>query len=201
MLSFWQCQAVLGCFVVKERRRGAGLKLVNVKGFCEEQSAKEFHTTWGNWLKSVAAAAAAKSLQSCPTLCDPMDCSLPGSSVHGIFQARVLKWVAIAFSCNCMVIHQFNFQEGFHYMGYKGGWMESHDYLFSGLNQRAVAGKGLRQERSLCHRVQLLATILYRSMMVPLFLGECSENSHFLLIYKEAKGKLVIRMSKGRWSH
>ena len=36
--------------------------------------------------------------QSCPTLCDPMDCSLPGSSAHGIFQARVLEWVAIAFS-------------------------------------------------------------------------------------------------------
>ena len=33
--------------------------------------------------------------QSCPTLCDPMDCNLPGSSVHGIFQARVLEWVAI----------------------------------------------------------------------------------------------------------
>ena len=44
------------------------------------------------------AAAAAKSLQSCPTLSDPMDCSLPGSSVHGIFQARVLEWGAIAFS-------------------------------------------------------------------------------------------------------
>ena len=36
--------------------------------------------------------------QSCVTLCDPMDCSLPGSSVHGIFQARVLEWGAIAFS-------------------------------------------------------------------------------------------------------
>ena len=36
--------------------------------------------------------------QSCLTLCDPMDCSLPGSSVHGIFQARVLEWGAIAFS-------------------------------------------------------------------------------------------------------
>ena len=36
--------------------------------------------------------------QSCPTLSDPMDCGLPGSSVHGIFQARVLEWVAIAFS-------------------------------------------------------------------------------------------------------
>ena len=77
---------------------------------------------------SLFSAAAAKSLQSCPTLCDPremgchfllqcmkvksesevtqscptpsdpMDCSLPGSSVHGIFQARVLEWGAIAFS-------------------------------------------------------------------------------------------------------
>ena len=44
------------------------------------------------------AAAAAKLLQSWPTLSDPMDCSLPGSSVHGIFQARVLEWGAIAFS-------------------------------------------------------------------------------------------------------
>ena len=39
-----------------------------------------------------------KVAQSCPTLSDPMDCSLPGSSVHGILQARVLEWVAIAFS-------------------------------------------------------------------------------------------------------
>ena len=37
-------------------------------------------------------------IQSCPTLCDPMDCSLPGSSVHGIFQAIVLEWTAISFS-------------------------------------------------------------------------------------------------------
>ena len=39
-----------------------------------------------------------KVAQSCLTLCDPMDCSLPGSSFHGIFQARILKWVAISFS-------------------------------------------------------------------------------------------------------
>ena len=45
-----------------------------------------------------AAAAAAKSLQLCPTLCDPIDGSPPVSSVHGIFQARVLEWGAIAFS-------------------------------------------------------------------------------------------------------
>ena len=44
------------------------------------------------------APAAAKSLQSCPTLCDPIDCSPRGSSVHGILQARVLEWGAIAFS-------------------------------------------------------------------------------------------------------
>ena len=42
--------------------------------------------------------AAAKSLQSCPTLCDPIDGSPPGSYAHGIFQARVLEWGAIAFS-------------------------------------------------------------------------------------------------------
>ena len=41
---------------------------------------------------------AAKSLQSCPTMCDLMDCSLPGSSIHRIFQARVLEWGVIAFS-------------------------------------------------------------------------------------------------------
>ena len=36
--------------------------------------------------------------QSCPTLCDPMDCSLLGSSIHGISQARILEWIAISFS-------------------------------------------------------------------------------------------------------
>ena len=44
------------------------------------------------------AAAAAKSPQSCPTLCDPIDGSPPGSSIHEIFQARVLEWGATAFS-------------------------------------------------------------------------------------------------------
>ena len=45
-----------------------------------------------------AAAAAAASLQSCPTLCDPIDGSPPGSPVPGILQARTLEWVAISFS-------------------------------------------------------------------------------------------------------
>ena len=47
------------------------------------------------------AAAAAKSLQSCPTLCDPIDGSPPGSPVPGILQARTLEWVAISFSNAC----------------------------------------------------------------------------------------------------
>ena len=47
---------------------------------------------------AAAAAAAAKLLQSCPTLCDPINGSPPGSSVPGILQARILEWVAIAFS-------------------------------------------------------------------------------------------------------
>ena len=47
---------------------------------------------------SLYAAAAAKSLQSCPTLCNPIDRSPPGSSVPGILQARILEWVAIFFS-------------------------------------------------------------------------------------------------------
>jgi len=59
-----------------------------------------FITEWLSHCPSpvAAAAAPAKVLQSCPTLSDPMDCSPPGSSVHGIFQARVLEWGAIAFS-------------------------------------------------------------------------------------------------------
>ena len=49
-----------------------------------------------NWdTKHLAVTAAAYLLQSCPTLCNPIDCSLPGSSVHGILQARVLEWVAL----------------------------------------------------------------------------------------------------------
>ena len=59
--------------------------------------------------------------QLCPTLCDPMDCSPPGSSIHGIFQARILEWVAISFSrgssrprdqtqVSCIAGRRFNLQ-------------------------------------------------------------------------------------------
>ena len=61
--------------------------------------------TWGTgkvlrWLMFVKGIAVGGGLvaQLCPTFCDPIDCSLPGSSAHGIFQARLLEWVAIYFS-------------------------------------------------------------------------------------------------------
>ena len=57
-------------------------------------SSKEGLQIW----TAAAAAAAAKSLQSCPTLCDPVESSLPCSSVLGILQAKMLEWVAISFS-------------------------------------------------------------------------------------------------------
>ena len=56
-------------------------------------------------LQCMKAKNESEVAQSCPTLSDPMDCSLPGSSAHGIFQVRVLEWVAIAFSdCKSRVI-------------------------------------------------------------------------------------------------
>ena len=63
-------------------------------------------------------AAAARSLQSCPTLCDPIDSSPPGSSVHGILPARVglpLEWVAISFSmCVCVFFFRFFLHIGYY---------------------------------------------------------------------------------------
>ena len=51
-----------------------------------------------SWLKAAAVAAAAALLQSCPTLCNPIDSSPPGAAVPGILQGRILEWVAISFS-------------------------------------------------------------------------------------------------------
>ena len=53
---------------------------------------------WKSSITSLSPVAAAKSLQSCPTLCDPIDGSPPGSPIPGILQGRTLEWVAIAFS-------------------------------------------------------------------------------------------------------
>ena len=53
---------------------------------------------WSHSFSTISTMSESEVAQSCPTLCDPMDCSLPDSSAHGIFQARVLEWGAIAFS-------------------------------------------------------------------------------------------------------
>ena len=58
-------------------------------------SLREDHREAEGWAKERSES---EVVQSCLTLCDPMDCSLPGSSVYGIFQARILEWVAISFS-------------------------------------------------------------------------------------------------------
>ena len=75
------------------------LKLISESSFIESSNYSK-HQPRNNVseIPPPPAAAAAKSLQSCPTLCDPIDGSPPGSPVPGILQARTLEWVAISFS-------------------------------------------------------------------------------------------------------
>ena len=68
------------------------------KTFLEELDFKLGFEVDGSGVAKHVAAAAAKSLQSCPTLCDPIDSSPTGSPIPGILQARTLEWVAISFS-------------------------------------------------------------------------------------------------------
>ena len=70
-------------------------------GFLNGTNSLYFEITEKVLITVLAAAAAAKSLQSCVTLCDPIDGSPPGSPVPGILQARTLEWVAISFSHRC----------------------------------------------------------------------------------------------------
>ena len=78
---------------------------MNFEAKCEISKKNDFRTELNTNLSNRpifdrlrVAAAAAKSLQSCPTLLDPIDSSPPGSAVPGILQARTLEWVAISFS-------------------------------------------------------------------------------------------------------
>ena len=63
---------------------------LQVNSLLSESPGKPKNTGMGEWVSEVT--------QSCPTLCDPMDCSLPGLSLHGISQSRILEWVAYPFS-------------------------------------------------------------------------------------------------------
>ena len=86
-----------------------GHEFKQAPGIGDGQGGRACCSAWGhreldmterlNWAKASVILKIVKVLvaQPCPTLCDPMDCSLLGSSVHGIFQARILEWVAIPF--------------------------------------------------------------------------------------------------------
>ena len=78
------------------QRIGHDLATEQQQQFCTKQQI--IHGDWPAFTYTAAAAAAAKSLQSSPTLCDPIDSSPPGSPVPRILQARTLEWVAISFS-------------------------------------------------------------------------------------------------------
>ena len=81
------------CMCMREREKeGEGKRERRERGMEREHLKQNF------WLLLEFAATAAKSLQSCPTLCDPIDGSPPGSPIPGILQARTLEWVAISFS-------------------------------------------------------------------------------------------------------
>ena len=81
--------------------RMSTIKDRNGMGLTEAEDIKRWQEYRKELYKKDLAAAAAKSLQSCPTLCDPRDDSPPGSPVPGILQARTLEWVAISFSNAC----------------------------------------------------------------------------------------------------
>ena len=85
MLTMW---SVTHSILSSYSERGMG-------GWMEEEGRASEMT---GWTRGRSKDAAAKSLQSCPTLCDPIDGSPPGSAVPGILQARTLEWVAISFS-------------------------------------------------------------------------------------------------------
>ena len=73
-----------------------GVSKITADGDCSHEIKRRL--LLGRKAMTNLAAAAAKSLQSCPTLCDPRDSSPPGSPIPGILQARTLEWVAISFS-------------------------------------------------------------------------------------------------------
>ena len=104
--KFWSPQNLFGGHFLTAQRMKCSHRLT--EAFCgclkrsiekkKEHSRRQPAFTWSRLCAQYFAAAAAKLLQSCPTLCDPMDGSPPGSPIPWILQARTLEWVAISFS-------------------------------------------------------------------------------------------------------
>ena len=119
------------------------------------------------WVAISLVKSESEVAQSCPTLSDPMDCSLPSSSIHGIFQARVLEWSSIAFSaseqlvrsnfklskveatekefaCQCMRHRRFGFNPWVRKIPWRRKWQPSPVFLpGKSHGQRSLAGYNL----------------------------------------------------------
>ena len=116
-------------------------------------------------LQGMKVKSESEVAQLCPTLHDPMDCSLPGSSVHGIFQARVLEWVAVAFSPNNVRSLLFSLSPSLGLFTYfSGGWTGLHGFELA-----------IRVRKSLSYPV------LWVELCSPIFLSLVPMN---LLIWK-----------------
>ena len=89
--------AVLSCSMLSDYLRAHGLKSTGLLGPWDTPG-KNTGVGCRFLLQCMKVKKESEVTQSCPTVSNPVDCSLPDSSVHGIFQARVLEWVAIAFS-------------------------------------------------------------------------------------------------------
>ena len=106
--------------------------------------------------------------QLCPTLCDPMNCSLPGSSVHGILQARILEWVAIPFSMESGVLP---------YSSYFAFSKNRGSHLSAGCAQHRCARRcGIRG-----HRLQILSLPLFLFLSLGFHICRVEETSAYRL--------------------
>ena len=85
------------CGILKARIL-EGVALPFSRGLFQPRDRTQVSHITGRFFTSWATRKESEVAQLCPTLCDPMDCSSPGSSIHGIFWARILEWVAISFS-------------------------------------------------------------------------------------------------------
>ena len=99
-------------------------------------------------LQCVKRKSESEVIQSCPTLSDPMDCSLPGSAIHGIFQARVLEWGATAFSnangkepaCQCRRLNRCRFDSWLGKIPWRRAWQPTAEFCLEKPMDRSLMG-------------------------------------------------------------